>query len=127
MRIRLIIGALVSGETTRAFFMDKMVIGLDSSIAFQIVSSLRQFILILNGTALISLLQPVPETCNPFNDIILLSDGKIMYEGPCENAYAFFEFMGSKCPKRKGVVEFLQEVMLRNSLKCLNHFILARN
>ena len=88
-------------KQTELFSMDEMVIRLDSSIAFQIVSSLRQFILILNGTALICLLQPVPETCNLFNDKILLSFGKIMYQGPCENAYEFFEFIDSKCPKRK--------------------------
>jgi len=39
------------------------------------VNSLRQSIHVLGGTAVISLLQPAPETYNLFDDIILLSDG----------------------------------------------------
>ena len=48
-----------------------------------------------------------------------------MYQGPCENMLEFFQFMGFKCPERKGVADFLQEVMSRNLLKCFSHFILS--
>ncbi|XVF47913.1 hypothetical protein PTKIN_Ptkin03bG0148200 [Pterospermum kingtungense] len=94
----------------KALFMDEISTGLDSSTTFQIVNSLRQFIHILDGTAVISLLQPAPETYDLFDDIILLSDGKIVYQGPRENVLDFFEYMGFKCPERKGVADFLQEV-----------------
>eukprot|EP00268_Persea_americana_P015557 TRINITY_DN17227_c2_g1_i1.p1 TRINITY_DN17227_c2_g1~~TRINITY_DN17227_c2_g1_i1.p1 ORF type:complete len:1144 (-),score=220.83 TRINITY_DN17227_c2_g1_i1:190-3459(-) len=59
---------------------------------------------------LISLLQPAPETFDLFDDIILLSEGQIAYQGPRESILDFFEFMGFKCPERKGVADFLQEV-----------------
>lgn len=95
----------------RALFMDEISTGLDSSTTFQIISSLRQSIHILNGTALISLLQPAPETYDLFDDIILLSDGQIVYQGPRENILEFFEHMGFRCPERKGVADFLQEVI----------------
>lgn len=96
----------------RALFMDEISTGLDSSTTFQIINSLRQSIHILNGTALISLLQPAPETYDLFDDIILLSDGQIVYQGPRENILEFFEYMGFRCPERKGVADFLQEVIL---------------
>ncbi|KAF3635181.1 Pleiotropic drug resistance protein 1 [Capsicum annuum] len=51
-----------------------------------------------------------PETYNLFDDIILLSDGQIVYQGPREDVLAFFGSMGFKCPDRKGVADFLQEV-----------------
>ncbi|KAL6344901.1 hypothetical protein AAG906_006658 [Vitis piasezkii] len=105
---RLTTGEILVGPA-RALFMDEISTGLDSSTAFQIVNSLRQSIHILNGTALISLLQPAPETYNLFDDIIFLSDGKIVYQGPCENVLEFFGYMGFKCPERKGVADFLQE------------------
>ncbi|XP_024930413.3 pleiotropic drug resistance protein 1 isoform X2 [Ziziphus jujuba] len=98
---------------SRALFMDEISTGLDSSTTFQIVNSIRQSIHILKGSAVISLLQPAPETYDLFDDIILLSDGKIVYQGPRENVLEFFEFMGFKCPKRKGVADFLQEVTSR--------------
>lgn len=96
----------------RALFMDEISTGLDSSTTFQIVNSLRQTIHILSGTAMISLLQPAPETYDLFDDIILLSDGLIVYQGPRDNVLEFFESMGFRCPERKGVADFLQEVGL---------------
>ena len=95
----------------RALFMDEISTGLDSSTTFQIVNSIRQSIHILQGTAIISLLQPAPETYDLFDDIILLSDGQTVYQGPRENVLEFFEHMGFKCPERKGVADFLQEVI----------------
>ncbi|RWW68747.1 hypothetical protein BHE74_00023699 [Ensete ventricosum] len=96
----------------RALFMDEISTGLDSSTTFQIVNSLRQSVHILSGTAMISLLQPAPETYDLFDDIILLSDGLVVYQGPRDNVLEFFESMGFRCPERKGVADFLQEVGL---------------
>ncbi|XP_065849684.1 pleiotropic drug resistance protein 1-like [Euphorbia lathyris] len=109
---RLTIGEMLVGPA-RALFMDEISTGLDSSTTFQIVNSIRQSIHLLNGTALISLLQPAPETYDLFDDIILLSDGQIVYQGPRENVLDFFDNMGFKCPERKGVADFLQEVTSR--------------
>ena len=97
---------------SKVLFMDEISTGLDSSTAFQIVNSIKQYVHILNGTAVISLLQPAPETYNLFDDIILISDGRIVYQGPREQVLEFFESVGFKCPERKGVADFLQEVSL---------------
>lgn len=112
----------------KAFFMDEISTGLDSSTTFQIVNSLRQSIHILNGTAVISLLQPAPETYDLFDDIILLSDGQIVYQGPREYVLEFFEYMGFKCPERKGVADFLQEVIhiLSRNIPLVPQFIFQK-
>ncbi|EEF48302.1 ATP-binding cassette transporter, putative [Ricinus communis] len=109
---RVTIGEMLVGPA-RALFMDEISAGLDSTTTFQIVNSLRQLIHILNGTALISLLQPAPETYELFDDVILLTDGQIVYQGPRGNVLEFFEHMGFRCPERKGVADFLQEVTSR--------------
>ncbi|KAJ1284255.1 hypothetical protein BS78_03G191100 [Paspalum vaginatum] len=111
-RKRVTTGEMLVGPA-RALFMDEISTGLDSSTTYQIVNSLRQTIHILGGTAVISLLQPAPETYNLFDDIILLSDGHVVYQGPREHVLEFFEFMGFRCPARKGVADFLQEVTSR--------------
>ncbi|XP_052486365.1 pleiotropic drug resistance protein 1 isoform X2 [Gossypium raimondii] len=111
-RKRVTTGEMLVGPA-RALFMDEISTGLDSSTTFQIVNSLRQTVHILNGTAVISLLQPAPETYDLFDDIILLSDGVIVYQGPREHVVSFFESMGFRCPERKGVADFLQEVTSR--------------
>ncbi|MED6142825.1 transcription factor [Stylosanthes scabra] len=99
--------------SARTLFMDEISTGLDSSTTFQIVNSLKQYVQLMKGTAVISLLQPPPETFNLFDDIILLSDGHIVYQGPCEHVLQFFALKGFKCPQRKGVADFLQEVTSR--------------
>ncbi|KAL6334259.1 hypothetical protein AAG906_014657 [Vitis piasezkii] len=111
-RKRVTTGEMLVGPS-KALFMDEISTGLDSSTTYQIVNSLRQNIHIFKGTALISLLQPAPETYDLFDDIILLSDSQIVYQGPREDVLDFFESMGFRCPERKGVADFLQEVTSR--------------
>uniref|UniRef100_A0A2N9GTK4 ABC transporter domain-containing protein n=1 Tax=Fagus sylvatica TaxID=28930 RepID=A0A2N9GTK4_FAGSY len=115
-RKRVTTGEMLVGPA-KALFMDEISTGLDSSTTFQIVNSLKQYVHILDGTAVISLLQPAPETYDLFDDIILLSDGYIVYQGPRPQVIEFFESMGFKCPDRKGVADFLQEVTSRKDQK----------
>ncbi|KAH0662062.1 hypothetical protein KY284_026993 [Solanum tuberosum] len=107
-------------ETTvgpaKALFTDEISTVLDSSTIFQTMNSIRQSIHILQGTTMILLLQPARETYNLVGDIVL-SDGQIAYQGPHENILGFFEYMGFKCPERKGEADFLLEVTSRKEQK----------
>ncbi|CAH8363125.1 unnamed protein product [Eruca vesicaria subsp. sativa] len=96
-----------------AFFMDNISDGLDSSTTFQIVKCIKQMIQVFDKTALVSLLQPPPETYELFDDVIILGEGRIIYQGPREDVLGFFESMGFKCPERKGVADYLQEILSR--------------
>ncbi|KAM3377924.1 hypothetical protein P3S68_010337 [Capsicum galapagoense] len=107
---RLTTGELIVGPT-KALFMDEISNGLDSSTTYQIAACLQQLAHITDDTILVSLLQPAPETFDLFDDIILMAEGKILYHGPRNSALEFFESFGFKCPERKGVADFLQEVM----------------
>ncbi|XP_010658730.1 pleiotropic drug resistance protein 2 [Vitis vinifera] len=109
---RVTTGEMLVGPA-KALFMDEISTGLDSSTTFQIVKFMRQMVHIMEVTMIISLLQPAPETYDLFDAIILLCEGQIVYQGPRENILEFFESVGFKCPKRKGVADFLQEVTSR--------------
>ncbi|KAK9282777.1 hypothetical protein L1049_010998 [Liquidambar formosana] len=106
---RVTTGEMLVGPA-KALFMDEISTGLDSSTTFQIIKFMRQMVHIMDVTMIVSLLQPAPETFDLFDDIILLSEGQIVYGGPRENILEFFEYVGFKCPERKGVADFLQEV-----------------
>ncbi|RDX62108.1 ABC transporter G family member 39, partial [Mucuna pruriens] len=106
---RVTTGEMLVGPA-KALFMDEISTGLDSSTTFQICKFMKQMVHINDDTMVISLLQPAPETYELFDDIILLSEGQIVYQGPRENVLDFFENKGFKCPARKGVADFLQEV-----------------
>ncbi|THG20017.1 hypothetical protein TEA_008551 [Camellia sinensis var. sinensis] len=115
-RRRVTIGEMLVGPA-RSFFMDNISTGLDSVTTFRIINSIRQSVHILKKTVMISLLQPALETYNLFDDIILISEGQIVYHGPCECVLDFFESMGFKCPGRKVVADYLQEVTSREDQK----------
>ncbi|PHU23319.1 Pleiotropic drug resistance protein 1 [Capsicum chinense] len=85
---RVTTGEMLVGPS-KALFMDEFSTGLDSSTTYSI---------------------PAPETYDLFDDIILLSDGQIVYHGPREDILDFFWTMGFKCSDRKSVADFLQEV-----------------
>ncbi|KAJ9540247.1 hypothetical protein OSB04_026753 [Centaurea solstitialis] len=106
---RVTTGEMLVGPA-KVFFMDEISTGLDSSTTFQIVKYMKQMVHIMDVTMIISLLQPPPETFELFDDIILLSEGQIVYQGPRADILDFFESAGFKCPERKGVADFLQEV-----------------
>jgi ABC-type multidrug transport system ATPase subunit/ABC-type multidrug transport system permease subunit len=98
---------------TKTLFMDEISTGLDSSTTYQIVKCLQEIVRFTDATVLMSLLQPAPETFELFDDIILLSEGQIVYQGPRDHVLTFFETCGFKCPDRKGTADFLQEVTSR--------------
>ncbi|KAH9676829.1 ABC transporter G family member 37 [Citrus sinensis] len=102
---RLTTGEMIVGPT-KALFMDEITNGLDSSTAYQIIACIQQLVHVTDSTALISLLQPAPETFDLFDDIILMAEGKIVYHGPRDHVLAFFEDCGFRCPERKGVADF---------------------
>lgn len=106
---RVTTGEMLVGPA-KALFMDEISTGLDSSTTFQICKFMRQMVHIMEVTMVISLLQPAPETFDLFDDLVLLSEGQVVYQGPRENVLEFFEYMGFKCPERKGAADFLQEV-----------------
>ncbi|KGN58035.1 hypothetical protein Csa_010583 [Cucumis sativus] len=111
-RKRVTTGEMIVGPT-KTLFMDEISTGLDSSTTYQIVKCLQQIVHLTEGTILMSLLQPAPETFDLFDDIILVSEGQIVYQGPRDHVVEFFESCGFKCPERKGTADFLQEVTSR--------------
>ncbi|PON63000.1 ABC transporter-like [Parasponia andersonii] len=111
-RKRVTTGEMVVGPR-KTLFMDEISTGLDSSTTFQIVKCIRNFVHQMEATVLLALLQPAPETFELFDDLVLLSEGYVVYQGPRADVLEFFESLGFRLPPRKGVADFLQEVTSR--------------
>ena len=62
------------------------------------------------ATVLAALQQPAPETYMLFDDVMLISEGVVLFHGPRVDALPFFERLGFACPPRKDPAGFLQEV-----------------
>ncbi|KAL6967671.1 ABC transporter G member 31, variant 3 [Sarracenia purpurea var. burkii] len=111
-RKRVTTGEMIVGPR-KTLFMDEISTGLDSSTTYQIVKCIRNFVHQMEATVLMALLQPAPETFDLFDDLVLLSEGYLVYHGPREEVLEFFESLGFRIPPRKGVADFLQEVTSR--------------
>ncbi|KAI4363745.1 hypothetical protein MLD38_019921 [Melastoma candidum] len=109
---RLTTGEMIVGPA-RVLLMDGISTGLDTSTTFQIITCLQQLAHLTESTIMVSLLQPAPETFNLFDDVLLMAEGQVVYHGPRMSILDFFEHCGFKCPTRKGVGDFLQEVVSR--------------
>ncbi|KAI8105725.1 hypothetical protein M9434_000307 [Picochlorum sp. BPE23] len=93
-----------------AIFMDEISTGLDSATTFSVINSLRDACHVFERTVVVSLLQPPPEVMELFDDLLLLTDGKVLYHGSLAGAIPFFSEIGFDCPVRKDPGSFLQEV-----------------
>ncbi|KAK0583718.1 hypothetical protein LWI29_001978 [Acer saccharum] len=76
---RVTTGEMLVGPA-KVLLMDEISTGLDSSTTFQICKFMKQMVHVMDVTMAISLLQPAPETYNLFDDIILLSEGQVVYQ-----------------------------------------------
>lgn len=91
-------------------FGDQISNGLDSATTYSVIKFLSEAVKALRKTCLLSLLQPAPEVMELFDDIILMSEGNVLYHGPVEKAVDWFNSVGFIKPVRKDACSFLQEL-----------------
>ncbi|ETK91328.1 hypothetical protein L915_05059, partial [Phytophthora nicotianae] len=94
----------------QVLMMDEISTGLDSAAAFDIVNTQRSLAKKFHKTVVISLLQPSPEIFNLFDNVLLLNAGRVMYNGPREDALSYFESLGFKCIPHRDVADFLMDL-----------------
>jgi hypothetical protein len=58
-----------------------------------------------------TLQQPTPGLYNTFDDIVILREGQVVFDGPREDVLPFFEAMGFRCPGDVDVCDFLIDVL----------------
>jgi len=91
-------------------FMDCITNGLDTATAYDIIRAIRVLNQSTGLTNLISLLQPPPDVYRLFDEIILLCEGHIIYQGHRESALPYFASLGYICPDQMDEADFLQEL-----------------
>lgn len=97
--------------TVRAFFCDEISTGLDATTTADMIRMFRYFAKTLDGTFLIALLQPAPEVFDLFQDVILLTEGRIVFHGNKDDVLPYFQSLGFDCPEYTATADFVQEVL----------------
>ena len=59
---------------------------------------------------IVSLLQPAPETVANFDEVIVCSEGQIVYSGPIDDVIAYFNELGYEIPEVCVSLPFLNQV-----------------
>ncbi|KAG7386626.1 hypothetical protein PHYPSEUDO_015410 [Phytophthora pseudosyringae] len=93
-----------------ATFMDEVSTGLDSAATFDIVATQRDIAKKLHKTVVMALLQPAPEVFELFDNVLLLNDGEVMYQGPREQVLPYFENLGFACSADRDVADYLLDL-----------------
>uniref|UniRef100_A0ACD5VJJ3 Uncharacterized protein n=1 Tax=Avena sativa TaxID=4498 RepID=A0ACD5VJJ3_AVESA len=92
-------------------FADEPTTGLDAFQAEKVMETLRQ--LAEDGhTVICSIHQPRGSVYSKFDDIVLLSEGEVVYMGPAkQEPLTYFASLGYQCPDHENPAEFLADLI----------------
>ncbi|XP_077998523.1 uncharacterized protein LOC144451525 [Glandiceps talaboti] len=89
--------------------LDEPTTGLDSSIAFSLISSLKQFARSANKTVITSIHQPSSQLFHLFDKVMLLQDGETAYFGKVDSMIDYFDNIGLHCAAHYNPADFVME------------------
>ena len=89
--------------------LDEPTSGLDSFNAFKIVKLLHDISKTQNKTILSTIHQPSSASFAEFDQLLLMMDGYIVYQGKAKYAIQYFNRIGFDCPKFANPADFLMK------------------
>ena len=125
-RRRVTLGEMMEGFNPVAC-ADEISTGLDAAATYDICKSIVDFARRVGTTRIVSLLQPGPETFALFDEVVLLSEGYVVYAGPVGEVVAYFESLGYKLPTTVDVADFLQVVATPEGVLLFDSSLSPRN
>lgn len=90
--------------------LDEPTTGLDSALALELVHLLRAVARHSHKTVVASIHQPSQRAFEAFDRVILLSDGKLLYHGPRDQAVDYFAALGRPMQHGASPPDFLMEI-----------------
>ncbi|CAM9708464.1 unnamed protein product, partial [Ectocarpus sp. 13 AM-2016] len=108
---RLAMGLQMIGlEAPSVILLDEPTSGLDSHQALQVMATVRD--LCLEGhTVIVAIHQPRSSIYALFDDLLLLSDGTVMYHGSMNDVLPRLASLGHKCPSNFNPADFMVDLI----------------
>ena len=100
-------------------FLDEPTSGLDTYTAYSLVSNLKD-LASTGRTVVTTIHQPSSDILRLFDNLILLNQGKIIYQGEIDNLVNYFSGIGYKCPQYTNPSDFV-------FMNILNPVLIQRN
>ncbi len=108
---RLTIGEFMI-TNSRVLLLDEPTTGLDAAVARDIMVVLRKWCGISGGTVISALLQPTPECYELYDNVILMKEGNIVYQGPRQDIPHFlWHYHGLEVAPDADIADFLVDWM----------------
>ena len=77
---------------------------------YDIIKTISVAVKAFKYTACISLLQPPPEVVGLFDEMLLLREGHLIYQGSVNDAAVYMSRLGYPCPPAMDAADFLIQV-----------------
>lgn len=106
---RLSIGCELIGSASLVF-LDEPTTGLDSFQAQKVMGVLKS-LAAAGHTVVCSIHQPRSSIFSMFDDLVLLSEGSIVYAGHAEDVVPYFAGLGHSCPEHYNPAEFVADLI----------------
>lgn len=117
---RVTTGEMITGNT-HVLLLDQISTGLDSATTFSITDSLVHLTHVLKLTTVSSLLQPPPETYDLFDEVLLLGNGHVLYQGRRKDVLPYFAKLGFHKPFYVETADFLQQITTASGQRHFYH------
>jgi ATP-binding cassette subfamily G (WHITE) protein 2 (SNQ2) len=88
--------------------------GLDASTALSFAKSLRVYTDVSGRTTLVTLYQAGESIYELVDKVLVIDEGRMLFQGPAKEAKAYFEGLGYYCPPRQTTADFLTSVADKN-------------
>lgn len=94
-------------------FLDEPTSGLDSFNAYNVVESLLNLVQRYNRTVVFTIHQPRSNIVALFDQLVLLSQGKLVYSGAQSDAANYFSQIGFTCPQGYNLGDYLVDLTMK--------------
>ena len=94
-------------------FLDEPTSGLDAAAALSIMNFIKELSTTRNMCVFATIHQPSSEVYDTFDQLMVLSDGRIAYAGPAESAITYFADMGFPAPEHSNPADFFLNLVNR--------------
>ncbi|OLN88285.1 ABC transporter G family member 19 [Colletotrichum chlorophyti] len=89
--------------------------GLDASTALSFAKSLRVYTDVSGRTTLVTLYQAGESIYELMDKVLVIDDGRMLFQGPANEAKKYFEDLGYLCPPRQTTADFLTSIADKNA------------
>ncbi|KXH67275.1 ABC-2 type transporter [Colletotrichum salicis] len=89
--------------------------GLDASTALSFAKSLRVYTDVSGRTTLVTLYQAGESIYELMDKVLVIDDGRMLFQGPRDEAKKYFEDLGYLCPPRQTTADFLTSIADKNA------------